>query len=61
LVEEGRRYWADHANAPDIAAIKMRSRVTEAPALVDPDGLGSWMTAVWSSGSVTTTNPSAPR
>ena len=47
LVEEGRSYWAEHAHAPDLKAMKMRSRVTEAPALTDPDGLGGWMTAVW--------------
>ncbi len=47
LVEDGRSYWAEHAHAPDLKAMKMRSRVTEAPALIDPDGLGGWMAAVW--------------
>ncbi|MGI9596989.1 MAG: SAM-dependent methyltransferase, partial [Acidimicrobiales bacterium] len=28
LVEEGRRHWADHASAPDLTAIRMRSRIS---------------------------------
>ena len=43
LVAEGREYWKAHAARPDTAAIEMRSRVSEAEALTDPGGLGSWL------------------
>jgi SAM-dependent MidA family methyltransferase len=43
LVEEGREYWQAHAAAPDLAAMRMRSRIREAEALTDPAGLGSWL------------------
>jgi SAM-dependent MidA family methyltransferase len=42
LVSEGSRYWEEHKSAPDIAAMKMRSRLNEAQALTDRDGLGSF-------------------
>jgi SAM-dependent MidA family methyltransferase len=42
LVSEGTQYWDDHKSDPNIAAMKMRSRVNEVQALVDPDGLGSF-------------------
>jgi SAM-dependent MidA family methyltransferase len=42
LVAEGSRYWEEHKSAPDIAAMKMRSRVNEAQALTDRDGLGAF-------------------
>ena len=48
LVEEGRRYWTEHAAAPTVEALKMRSRISEAEALCDPSSLGSWLAAVWS-------------
>lgn len=48
LVAEGRRYWSDHASAPDITALRMRSRISEVEALLDPAGLGSWIVGVWS-------------
>lgn len=47
LVEEGRRYWREHAAAPDLAAMKMRSRVAEAEALTDPGGLGGFSVVEW--------------
>ncbi len=47
LVEEGRRYWTEHAARPDLRALRMRSRVVEAEALTDPDGLGGWRAASW--------------
>lgn len=47
LVAEGRAYWREHAAAPDVKALRMRSRVTEAEALVDRSGLGSWLVAAW--------------
>ena len=47
LVEEGRRTWAAHAAAPDLAALTARSRVREAEALTDPTGLGGFTVAAW--------------
>ncbi len=43
LVEEGREYWRAHASAPDVTAMRMRSRIGEAEALTDPVGLGGWL------------------
>ena len=40
LVAEGSKYWEEHKSAPDVAAIKMRSRSNEARALSNKDGLG---------------------
>lgn len=48
LVEEGKAYWKANAHAPNVAAIKMRSRVSESEALVNPSGLGSWNVLHWS-------------
>ena len=42
LVAEGNNYWQQHKSAPDIASMKMRSRVNEAQALTDRDGLGAF-------------------
>ena len=47
LVAEGRLYWKAHASRPDVAAMKMRSRVSEAEALLDPTALGSWLACTW--------------
>lgn len=47
LVEEGRLYWAEHAAAPDVQALRMRSRVREAEALLDPAGLGGFLCLQW--------------
>jgi SAM-dependent MidA family methyltransferase len=47
LVEEGRRTWAVRAGIADLAAMKARSRVREAEALLDPDGLGGFTVAEW--------------
>ena len=47
LVEEGRVKWAESAAAPTLEAIKMRSRVTESEALLDPAGLGNFMVLEW--------------
>lgn len=43
LVHEGREHWRANAARPDLQAIAMRSRISEAEALTDPDGLGSWL------------------
>ena len=42
LVEEGKRHWQEHAARPDLEAMRMRSRVGEAEALLDPVGLGAF-------------------
>jgi len=42
LVSEGMQYWEVHKSAPDIAAMKMRSRANEAQALTGQDGLGGF-------------------
>jgi len=48
LVEEGRRRWDAAASAPTLAALAMRSRIREAEALLEPDGLGGFLTLEWS-------------
>lgn len=47
FVEEGRRVWAERAGVGDLEAVKARSRVSEAEALLDPTGLGGFMTLEW--------------
>jgi SAM-dependent MidA family methyltransferase len=47
LVEEGRQPWEAGAAAGDLAALKARSRVREAEALLDPAGLGGFLVAQW--------------
>ena len=47
LVDEGKRHWEAHAARPDLAAMKMRSRVSEAEALLDPTGLGAFTVLEW--------------
>ncbi len=47
LVDDGKRYWNAHAAAPDLTAIRMRSRVSEAEALLDPTGLGGFTVLEW--------------
>jgi SAM-dependent MidA family methyltransferase len=47
LVEQGRQVWNERAAQPDLAAIRMRSRITEAEALCDPGGLGGFIAAEW--------------
>jgi SAM-dependent MidA family methyltransferase len=42
LVSEGNKYWEEHKSAPDIAAMKMRSRVNEALQLTSETGIGSF-------------------
>jgi len=50
LVEEGRQTWAERAHAPDVTALRARSRVREAEALTDPDGLGAFVVLEWDVG-----------
>jgi len=47
LVDEGRRLWRERAHRPDLAAVKGRSRVSEAAALTDPTGMGSFQVLEW--------------
>lgn len=47
LVDEGRRRWAEQAQVGDLAAIRARSRITEAEALCDPAGLGAFRVLQW--------------
>jgi SAM-dependent MidA family methyltransferase len=48
LVLEGNAYWAELSGAPDVAAIKMRSRAMEAQSLLAPGGLGGFTALEWS-------------
>lgn len=47
LVEEGRAKWSESAAAPTLEAIKMRSRISEAEALLDMTGLGNFTVLEW--------------
>jgi SAM-dependent MidA family methyltransferase len=47
LVEEGKRVWEEQAARPGLEAMRMRSRVSEAEALLDPAGLGNFLVAEW--------------
>jgi SAM-dependent MidA family methyltransferase len=47
LVQEGVRIWNESAARPDVAALRMRSRVREAESLLDPSGLGGFLALEW--------------
>ncbi|HEX2191650.1 MAG TPA: SAM-dependent methyltransferase, partial [Acidimicrobiales bacterium] len=47
LVEDARRTWQERAAIGDLVAVAARSRVTEAAALSDPSGLGSFRALEW--------------
>jgi len=47
LVDEGRRLWSERAGVGDLAAVRARSRITEAEALTDLDGLGAHRVLEW--------------
>jgi hypothetical protein len=47
LVSEGTDYWESMKNAPDITAMKMRSRSSEATSLTDLSGLGAFTALSW--------------
>ena len=47
LVAEGRAIWHERAHLGDLAAMKARSRITEAEALCDPTGLGAFRVLEW--------------
>jgi hypothetical protein len=47
FVAEGRAIWHERAGVGDLAAVKARSRITEAEALADPSGLGAFSVLEW--------------
>lgn len=47
LVAEGQRLWAASAHIGDLAALRARSRGTEAAALLDPAGMGGFSVFEW--------------
>ena len=47
MVAEGRAVWAAAAAAPDLTALRMRSRIREAESLLDPAGLGGFLAIEW--------------
>ena len=47
LVAEGRREWERRASTGDLEALRARSRVREAEALLDPGGLGGFAVLEW--------------
>jgi SAM-dependent MidA family methyltransferase len=49
LVAEGRRVWEEQAARPGLEAMRMRSRISEAEALLDPAGLGAFTVLEWRS------------
>jgi hypothetical protein len=50
LVEAGRLAWEVGAARGDLAALRGRSAVREAEALVDPNGLGAFSVVEWTVG-----------
>ncbi len=49
LVAEGVAIWTEQAARPGLQAMRMRSRVSESEALLDPNGLGAFHVAEWRS------------
>ncbi len=47
LVAEGKRQWRESVHIGDLSALRARSRVREAEALLDPAGLGSFRVLEW--------------
>lgn len=47
LVAEGRQTWEERAAIGDLEAVRARSRITEAEALLDPAGLGAFRVLEW--------------
>jgi SAM-dependent MidA family methyltransferase len=47
LVAEGKRVWEEQAARPGLEAMTMRSRISEAEALLDPAGLGGFLVGEW--------------
>jgi SAM-dependent MidA family methyltransferase len=51
LADQARTAWYERAAVGDLEAVRARSRVDEARALTDPDGLGSFQVLEWEVGS----------
>jgi SAM-dependent MidA family methyltransferase len=49
FVADGRRIWTERAAVADLEALRARSRVSEAEALLDPSGLGAFTVLEWTS------------
>lgn len=47
LVEEGRKIWTEKASAPDVVALRARSRIGEAESLLQSGGLGDFLFLEW--------------
>lgn len=47
VLGEARSTWDQRAQIGDLAAIRARSALTEADALIDPNGLGAFVAAEW--------------
>jgi len=47
LVSEGNAYWESMKHTPDVGAMKMRSRSTEAKSLIDQTALGAFRALCW--------------
>jgi SAM-dependent MidA family methyltransferase len=47
LTDAARAHWQDRAHIGDLDALKARSRVTEADAITDPNGLGGFRVLEW--------------
>jgi SAM-dependent MidA family methyltransferase len=47
LIDEGRRIWRERAAIGDLEAVRARSRVSEAEALLDESGLGAFRVLEW--------------
>ena len=50
LVAEGRAAWSGRAGVGDLAALRARSRASEAEALLDPAGMGAFNALAWTVG-----------
>ena len=47
IVNEGRRIWMENASAPNVTALRARSRIGEAEALLELSGLGDFVVLEW--------------
>jgi SAM-dependent MidA family methyltransferase len=47
LVLAAEAYWDEHGASGELAALKARSRVSEAQTLTDVDGLGAFLVLEW--------------
>ena len=50
LVADGRTAWTERSAVGDLDALRFRSRIREAEALLDPAGIGAFNVLVWSVG-----------